>query len=129
MADPTDLTLPLTPAKLGRAVSEIVERAIPAPRGENCMAVGEMERALTALCGEAVQAAYDDASSETERHRIEARDSARHAGRLMRLTAGLHALISVMPEGPQKRDAVNLIAAEADQSPWLADQIREADHG
>jgi len=60
MADSTDLTLPLTAAKLGRAVSEIVERAFPRPRQEECMRVGEMERELTSLCGEAVQAAYND---------------------------------------------------------------------
>jgi hypothetical protein len=62
VADPTDLTLPLTPAKLGRAIDEIVERAIPTPRQELCMPVGEMERELTALCGEAVQLAYNDAA-------------------------------------------------------------------
>jgi len=62
VADPTDLTPPLTPAKLGRAVSVIVERAIPSPRQESCMAVGQMERELTALCGGAVQLAYDDAA-------------------------------------------------------------------
>ncbi|MEU7170269.1 hypothetical protein ABZ949_02105 [Micromonospora tulbaghiae] len=61
MAD-IDLTLPLTPAKLGRAVNAIVDRAFPPPRGEDCIAVGEMTRALTALCGEAVQVAYDDAA-------------------------------------------------------------------
>ncbi|MER7331741.1 MULTISPECIES: hypothetical protein [unclassified Micromonospora] len=62
MADQTELTLPLTPAKLGRAVGAIVESAFPHPRQENCIPVGEMERALTALCGEAVQLAYDDAA-------------------------------------------------------------------
>lgn len=62
MAEQTDLTLPLTPGKLGRAVDEIVERAFPSPRQEECMPVGEMVRALTALCGEAVQLAYDDAA-------------------------------------------------------------------
>ncbi|MFG2046093.1 hypothetical protein ACGFIW_01515 [Micromonospora sp. NPDC048935] len=62
MVEQTDLTLPLTPARLGRAVDEIVERAFPTPRQELCMPVGEMVRALTALCGKAVQLAYDDAA-------------------------------------------------------------------
>lgn len=58
----TDITLPLTPAKIGRAVSAIVEKAIPSPRQENCMAVGQMERELVAYAGRLVQAAYDDAA-------------------------------------------------------------------
>ncbi len=67
--DDRTITVPLTPAKLGRAVSEIVQRAIPMPRQENCMAVGQMERELTALCGEAVQVAYDDAGRDIARLR------------------------------------------------------------
>lgn len=64
MADRTgaDITLPLTPAKIGRNISAIVERAFPYPRQEECIKVGEMERELTAYVGEVVQAVYDAAA-------------------------------------------------------------------
>lgn len=70
MTDAT-ITLPLTPAKIGRAVEYIVEQTFPRPRQELCIPVGEMERRLTAYAGEVVQAAYTDADREKARLRAE----------------------------------------------------------
>lgn len=61
MSDPTDITLPITPAKIRRAVEAIVEEVRPRPRGESCTPVAAMENRLTAYVGDAVQAAYTDA--------------------------------------------------------------------
>ncbi|MFI1194119.1 hypothetical protein ACH4T9_12790 [Micromonospora sp. NPDC020750] len=63
MADPTDVTLPITPARIGSAVDAIVEKALPSPFGELCAPVGLMKRELAAHAGRLVQAAYDDAAS------------------------------------------------------------------
>lgn len=123
MADPTDLTLPLTPAKLGRSVGAIVERAFPSPRQEECMRVGEMERALTALCGEAVQLAYNDAGKEAERYRTEARQAAEDSGRRMRLIVQMQAALCGTPQTPEVLAALAAIDAEARRSPWIAEQI------
>lgn len=62
MADPTDVTLPITAAQIQRGVGAIVEQVHPRPRGEPCTPVGEMERRLAAYAGELVQAAYNDAA-------------------------------------------------------------------
>lgn len=62
MTDPTDITLPITPAKIQRAIGHIVEQVHPRPRGDNCIPIAEMERKLTAYVGDAVQAAYNDAA-------------------------------------------------------------------
>lgn len=42
----TAAPLNLTYGKLRNQINAIVEKAIPLPRGENCLPVGEMERAL-----------------------------------------------------------------------------------
>ncbi|MER7166768.1 hypothetical protein ABT336_11990 [Micromonospora sp. NPDC000207] len=57
MADPTDVTLPITPRQIQRAVEHIVEQVHPRPRGEKTMPMGEMERRLAAYAGDLVHAA------------------------------------------------------------------------
>lgn len=77
MAEQTEtaITLPITPGKIQSAVGYIVEQTFPRPRQELCIPVGEMERRLSALVGETVQAAYNDAA---EIHRDARERLARH---------------------------------------------------
>ncbi|MEV5819339.1 hypothetical protein AB0L22_09200 [Micromonospora haikouensis] len=66
-AEATDVTLPITPARIGSGVDAIVEKALPSPLGELCMPVGLMKRELTAYAGELVQAAYNDHAAVVDR--------------------------------------------------------------
>lgn len=71
MADRTDVTLPLTGAKIRRGVCAIVEKVHPLPRQENCLPVGDMERELATYANELVSAAYTDASRDIVRLRAD----------------------------------------------------------
>lgn len=83
MADPTNVTLPLTAGKIRRGVCAIVEKVHPLPRQEMCLPVGDMERELTTYANELVSSAYTDASRDIVRLReelAEAKKALRDAG-------------------------------------------------
>ncbi|MFY1686534.1 hypothetical protein [Plantactinospora sp. WMMB782] len=61
----TEAPLNLTPGRIRREVTAIVERTFPVPRGENCMPVSEMERALVDYVNDLVHAIY---AEEKTRH-------------------------------------------------------------